>query len=76
MENQTVQTENESLLRDINSKALLNTDVEGYNSYRMRKNIFNRQKQETEATKERLDRIEQDMLEIKDLLRTLAQKGN
>lgn len=75
MEKQTVQTENESLLRDINSKALLNTDTEAYSSYRMRKNIFNRQKEEVEATRQRLDRIEDDMLEIKALLRSLAQKG-
>jgi hypothetical protein len=77
METQTVQTENESLLRDINSKALLNTNSEAYNSYRMRKNIFNRQKKEVTETHERLNRIEEDMLEIKSLLRSLAQnRGN
>ena len=77
METQTVQTENESLLRDINSKALLNTDNEAYNSYRMRKNIFSRQKEEVTENRHRLDRIEEDMLEIKSLLRSLAQnRGN
>lgn len=67
-ENILVQTEDESLLRDVHSKALLNKNVQGLNEYRARKKHFEDMKKEKDETKDRLEKLEKDIEEIKNLL--------
>jgi hypothetical protein len=61
------------LIRDINSKAVLNTDKAGLNDYMMKREIAKKQKEEHSETKMRLSQLEKDMTEIKNMLIEIAQ---
>jgi len=61
------------LIRDINSKAVLNTDKAGLSDYMMKREIAKKQKEEQSETKMRLAQLEQDMTEIKNMLIEIAQ---
>ena len=56
------------LERDPYSNALVNTDSDAYNAFIQKVN-------EKNAREERLNRLEKDMSEIKDLIRQLIDKG-
>lgn len=60
------------LIRDMNSKAVLNTDKAGLNDYMMKRDIAKKQKEEQSETKMRLAQLEEDMTEIKNLLIEIA----
>lgn len=62
-----------SFVRDIHSKAILNTDRKGLNEYLMKRDIAKKQQSEKNETKERLDKLEQDIQEIKELLLKLSR---
>jgi hypothetical protein len=62
-----------TFVRDIHSKAILNTDRKGLNEYLMKKEIAKKQQSEKFETKERLNKLELDMQEIKELLLKLSQ---
>jgi hypothetical protein len=55
-------------VRDIHSKAILNTDKRGLEEYLVKKEISKKQSLEMQETKQRLTAIEQDMQDIKSLL--------
>jgi hypothetical protein len=61
------------LVRDISSKAVLNTDKAGLNDYMMKREIAKKQKEEQSETKIRLAQLEQDMSEIKNMLIEISQ---
>jgi hypothetical protein len=61
------------LVRDMNSKAVLNTDKTGLNDYMMKREIAKKQKEEQSETKIRLAQLEQDMSEIKNMLIEISQ---
>ena len=71
---QHVQIQDTSLIRDIHSKAILNTDKAGLNDYLMKREIAKKQQLEQQQTKNRLTQIEEDMSEIKMLLHQLVSK--
>ncbi len=60
------------LIRDIHSKAVLNTDKAGLNDYMMKRDIAKKQQEEQSETKMRLAQLEEDMTEIKNLLIEIA----
>ena len=60
------------LIRDMNSKAVLNTDKAGLNYYMMKREIAKKQQEEQSETKMRLAQLEEDMTEIKNLLIEIA----
>jgi hypothetical protein len=70
-----VRIEDTSLIRDIHSKAILNTDKSGLNDYLMKREIAKKQQAEQVQTKDRLDKIENDMSDIKNLLVQLVNTG-
>ena len=72
---QHVRIQDSALVRDIHSKAILNTDKAGLNDYLMKREIAKRQQAERVQTKDRLDKIENDMSEIKNLLVQLVNTG-
>ena len=72
---QHVRIEDTALIRDIHSKAILNTDKAGLNDYLMKREIAKKQRAEQVQTKDRLDKIENDMSEIKNLLVQLVNTG-
>ena len=67
-----VQVNDSTFVRDTHSKAILNTDINGLNEYRMKREISKRQQEEKQQDKQRLDKLEQDMQEIKQLLLQIA----
>lgn len=64
--------DNPALVRDVHSKALLNTDRAALDDYLVRQNLALKQKAEQEETKVRLEKLEQNMSEIKALLSEIA----
>ena len=72
---ETVKITDTAFVRDIHSKAILNTDRKGLEDYLMRKEIAKKQNQEAQETKQRLNKIEEDMQEIKALLIQLNSVG-
>ena len=71
-----VQTEEQSLLRDVHSKALLNKDIGLLQKYKAQKNYLSKVKQEEIETKEKIINLEKELYEIKNLLIQLIKKEN
>ena len=67
-----VRIEDTALIRDIHSKAILNTDRAGLDEYLMKREIAKKQQADQVNTKDRLDKLENDMQEIKQLLLQIA----
>jgi hypothetical protein len=65
--------DNQNLVRDTHSKAILSTDKKALNEYLMKREITKKQNEEKEETKMRLAKLEEDMNEIKVLLMEIAQ---
>lgn len=61
------------LVRDMTSKAVLNTDKAGLDDYMMKREIAKKQQNEQSETKMRIAELEQNMAEIKSLLLEIAQ---
>lgn len=58
---------NDSLVRDVSSKAIINTNSKEYQNYVDKRNMMAKQKQE-------IDSLKKDMSEIKEMLATLIGK--
>ena len=74
---ETVQTENKSFVRDLHSKALLNTDRVALENHRQKMRLQEQQKSEWQIMKnkvEELNTVREEMLEIKSLLKELLHK--
>jgi len=67
-----VKIKDKNLVRDTNSKALLNTDRAGLEQYYAKREIAKRQQRDSLETKQRLAQLEQDMSDIKNLLKEIA----
>ena len=67
-----VKVDDTSFVRDIHSKAILNTDRNGLNEYYMKRELAKKQVIEKQQDKARLDKLENDMQEIKQLLLQIA----
>lgn len=66
-----VQIKDSKYVRDLSSKAVLNTDRQALEEYLTKKEIAKRTRNEQVETKERVSKVEQDMAEIKMLLHKL-----
>ena len=72
-----VQTEDPSFVRDIHSKALLNTDYIALQQHRRERTYFHKQQSDINILKdqaEELTVIREEMLEIKILLKEIISK--
>ena len=67
--------DHDNLVRDMNSKAILNTDKLALQEYYQKREMAKKELSEKVESKQRLDKIENEMSEIKDLLRELIGKG-
>jgi len=65
--------DHDNLIRDMNSKAVLNTDKDGLRNYLEQRDIAKKELLEKTETKQCLAKIEEEMAEIKFLLREIAQ---
>jgi hypothetical protein len=68
----TVQIKDTKLVRDIHSKAVLNTDRAELDNYYVKRKIAKKHCEEQTETKTKLAQLEEDMKEIKILLADLA----
>lgn len=68
--------DHDNLVRDMNSKAVLNTDRVGLQDYYLKRDVAKKEQSEKLETKQRIEKIEKDMSEIKELLYEIAMKGN
>jgi len=64
--------DHKKLVRDINSKAILNTDKAGLQEYYAKREFIKKEQEEKMNTKERLAKIESEMQDIKNLLIEIA----
>ena len=74
---ETVQTENRSFVRDLHSKALLNTDRIALENHRQSIRIIEKQRSEWQVMKSKVDElntVKEEMLEIKVLLQEILHK--
>mgnify|MGYP001457939240 FL=1 len=72
-----VQTEDPSFVRDIHSKALLNTDYIALQQHRRERTYFHKQQSDINILKDqvgKLTTIREEMLEIKILLKEIISK--
>ena len=67
--------DHDNLVRDMNSKAILNTDKLALQDYYQKREMAKKELSEKVESKQRLDKIENEMSEIKDLLRELIGRG-
>ena len=74
---ETVQTENRSYVRDLHSKALINTDRVALENHRQWTKQQEQQRSEWQIMKTKVDELntmKEEILEIKVLLQQLSQK--
>ena len=64
--------DHDNLIRDMQSKAVLNTDKAGLQDYLQKRDQAKKELSEKAETKQRLAKIEEEMSEIKYLLREIA----
>ena len=72
-----VQTDNPMYVRDIHSKALLNTDYTALQQHRREKAYFQKQESDINILRSQvneLTKVREEMLEIKGLLREIIKK--
>ena len=72
-----VQTEDPSYVRDIHSKALLNTDYVALQQHRRERTYFHKQQSDINILKDQVGKltvIREEMLEIKILLKEIISK--
>ena len=74
MNENLVQVEDSSFVRDIHSKAILNTDRIGLQNYYIQRDLYKKEQAEKLQTSNRLTQLEEDMSEIKTMLRQLVSK--
>ena len=64
------------LVRDISSRAILNTDRKGLQNYNLQREKILEQKREQQRTKDRLNKLESDIGDIKNILHELLVRSN
>ena len=68
--------DHDNLVRDMNSKAILNTDRLALQEYYQKRDLAKKELSEKVESKQRLEKIENDMAEIKELLRSMISAGS
>jgi wobble nucleotide-excising tRNase len=66
--------DSDSLVRDLSSGAVINTNTTDYQNYLARKNSSKDMKQQIKQNSDKIEKIESDLSEIKQLLITLINK--
>ena len=67
---------NEELVRDMESKAILNTDKSALDVFNLQRRKILEQRKNTEMTNDRLSRLESDIGEIRNLLKEILRSNN
>ncbi len=72
----TVKVTGSNYIRDINTRALINTDETARNEYYSKVRLLKTQKEEINKVKSDIDSVKQDVSEIKTLLLKLLEGTN
>ena len=64
---------NASLVRDVSSNAIINTSNSEYNSYMLTKQALLERKSRIEQQEDKINKLEQDVSEIKEMLKMLIK---
>ena len=67
MKSDKIPVENEKMVRDVRTKALLSTDKDAVRAYEKRR-------QELKTQKERINRLEQELADLKTIIAELIEK--
>jgi len=70
-----VQVNGTAFYRDTNSMALINKDASGLEEYKNKRKFLESQRGEINTLKKEMESIKSDVMEIKDLMRQLLNKG-
>ena len=70
--NKYIQTDREGLVKDSISGAVLNVDNAKLEAYKRQKQFINN----TNRTNDRIEKVERDLSDIKDMLQTLLRENN
>lgn len=65
-----------NFVRDTNSMALMNKDINGLEEYKLKRNLMATQREEINTIKAEIDGIKSDVSEIKLLMQQLLNKGS
>jgi hypothetical protein len=65
--------DNKNLIRDVNNRAILNTDIEGLKAYYAARNQALKEREEKQKLSEKVNNLEKDITEIKDLLKQVLE---
>lgn len=65
--------EEKHLVRDTTNRAILNTDRAGLENYLAQRQLAKQKMAEQEEMKNKVGKLEQDIIDIKDMLRELVQ---
>ena len=71
-----VKVQNSNFVRDTNSMALINTDVNAKNDYISKMRLITNQKNEINTVRSEIDGLKNDMSEIKTLMLKLLEGRN
>ena len=74
MNENLVKVEDTPFVRDIHSKAILNTDIVGLQNYYVQRDLYKKEQAEKIQASNRLTQLEEDMFEIKTMLHQLVSK--
>lgn len=66
---------NSSLIRDEDTKAIINTNMSDYNNYIAQKKLKEKESQKINAIEQEVASIKDDLSEIKNLLRRIANES-
>lgn len=66
---------NSSLIRDEDTKAIINTNMSDYNNYITQKRLKEKESQKINAIEQEVASIKDDLSEIKNLLRRIANES-
>jgi hypothetical protein len=66
--------DNQNLIRDTESRAILNTNIEELKTYYTEREIKIKEMQEKQALESKVNKLEEDMSEIKDMLRQILTR--
>lgn len=67
---------NDSLVRDTCTNAIINTNNTEYNNYLKKRDMANNQTNKIEQHSIEISNIKQDLMDIKNLLMSIVNKGN
>lgn len=70
-----IPVEGTKYVRDTENGAILNTDINELNAYKIKKQIREKEMKEKEEMKKRIDGLESSIQDIKDILIEMSKKG-